>query len=471
MAEIPIKIRVIIVEDSASDAALIEYELTAWGFAVDATRVEDSKGLREALTKPCDIVISDFRLPQFNAILALEIVRKTVGDIPFILVSQAVGEGIAVEMMRAGANDYVMKSSLTRLGGAVERELKDAVLRRQAREASERIQLALDGAALGLVDVRIEAGERFVDRRFAEILGYTQKEFMAKKLNPMDLIHREDFPVANKKLREHYAGLTGSVAHEHRIQQKSGEWIWVMSRGKVVERSNDGTAVRYMGTLLDISERKAQEAEIAQLSQRLIEISEMERTSIAAELHDSIGQSLVLLRLTAQKFLAQHAMRNEENEEVLVKPIAQILEQTREISRRLSPDHLQKLGLASAIEDMLLSAAQASGVRIRHSLDALENFFPDNWNIQLYRVLQEAITNALKYSAATLIDVQALRIENFLTVTVEDNGKGFGDVKPRSGIGLTLMRERVRGLGGRIFFESSERGVLISIVIGAQEIS
>jgi PAS domain S-box-containing protein len=131
------------VEDSESDAALVVRLLENAGYDVKWGRVEQAAQMRTALeTETWDAIIADYRLPQFDAPSALTVLRETGLDIPFIVVSGAVGEERAVAMMKAGAHDYLMKSSLLRLVPAVEREIQDATVRRERRAAREALRLA-----------------------------------------------------------------------------------------------------------------------------------------------------------------------------------------------------------------------------------------------------------------------------------------------------------------------------------------
>jgi signal transduction histidine kinase len=115
---------------------LIVRHLESGGYHVDATRVETAAGLRAALASPAfDAVIADYHLPQFDGPTALAIVRESGRDVPFPVVSGTIGEERAAAMMRAGANDYVMKTNLMRLTPAVEREIRDALARRELRLA------------------------------------------------------------------------------------------------------------------------------------------------------------------------------------------------------------------------------------------------------------------------------------------------------------------------------------------------
>src|SRR5271157_1839024 len=135
------QIRILIVEDSEDDEKLLLRELHRGGYEVTSKRVETASAMTDALDREeWDFIISDYSLPQFSGLKALEVVKEKGLDIPFILVSGTIGEEVAVEAMRAGAQDYVMKNNLSRLCLAIERELQDANARRQQRETEQRLK-------------------------------------------------------------------------------------------------------------------------------------------------------------------------------------------------------------------------------------------------------------------------------------------------------------------------------------------
>lgn len=132
-----IPLRVLIIEDSELDAGLILRHLEKAGYAVKMTRVEDEPELLKALQASWDIIIADYQLPQFNTPAALKILQQSGKDIPFIVVSGAVGEETAVALMKSGARDYVMKDNLSRLPPIVERELIEVEVRRSKKQAND----------------------------------------------------------------------------------------------------------------------------------------------------------------------------------------------------------------------------------------------------------------------------------------------------------------------------------------------
>ena len=152
-------LRVLVVEDSESDYELLLMLLAGANYALDAERVEDERAMQAALAKGgWDVVISDHRLPRFSAHAALATLNAYGADIPFLIVSGAIGEEVAVEAMRAGADDYLMKDNLGRLEPALDRAIEVAASRRHRRETE---------AALA------ESEERFPDQ-YARWLDFEQ---------------------------------------------------------------------------------------------------------------------------------------------------------------------------------------------------------------------------------------------------------------------------------------------------------
>ncbi|HET9402769.1 MAG TPA: response regulator [Candidatus Acidoferrales bacterium] len=145
-----ISLRALIVEDSEEDCELLLRALHRGGFEVDHQRAYSSASLQESLKAgPWDVVISDYSMPGFSGIAALKIIRDLRMDVPFIFVSGTIGEDVAVEAMKLGAHDYVMKGNLTRLLPAIRRELEDARLRREHKEAEQRMRQLEKFEAIG----------------------------------------------------------------------------------------------------------------------------------------------------------------------------------------------------------------------------------------------------------------------------------------------------------------------------------
>jgi two-component system, cell cycle sensor histidine kinase and response regulator CckA len=146
------RIRVLIVEDSPDDAELITLELKRGGYDVHCVRVDDVASMRQALDESdWDLILSDYSMPRFSVKEALNVVEQKGVDVPFVIVSATIGEEAAVEAMKAGAHDYVLKHRLSRLVPAIKRELRESAVRRERRHLEEQLRHAQKLESLGLL--------------------------------------------------------------------------------------------------------------------------------------------------------------------------------------------------------------------------------------------------------------------------------------------------------------------------------
>ena len=185
----PRPLRVLLIEDSEFDAALILRLLTKGGYELQHRRIETAAELSQALEDEWDLIIADYNLPQFGAPAALEQVKETGRDVPFIIVSGAIGETTAVAAMKAGAHDYLMKDNLARLLPVLERELREAENREGRRRAKEALheselryrllwETATDAVILFDKTARID----FANPAVEEIFGYSAEEIMRQSV-------------------------------------------------------------------------------------------------------------------------------------------------------------------------------------------------------------------------------------------------------------------------------------------------
>jgi len=176
-------LRALIVEDVEDDALLLVDHLENSGFRLDWERVDTEPALREALQRHWDIVFSDYSMPRFSGTRALAVVRESDPDLPFIFVSGTIGEDIAVEAMKAGAQDYVMKGGLARLSPAIDRELREAVLRRERRRAEEslrQLSLVVKQAADSVFITDPSGCIEYVNPAFEELTGYAGSDALGQ---------------------------------------------------------------------------------------------------------------------------------------------------------------------------------------------------------------------------------------------------------------------------------------------------
>jgi PAS domain S-box-containing protein len=186
MSEVPSH-RFLIVEDDLADAELLTRQLRRDGFAFTAERVDTEADYAAALGGGCDLILSDYRLPRFTGLRALELLRQSGRDIPFILVSGTIGEEIAVQAMQAGAADYLLKDRLARLGPAVRHALEQARLRRERvraesdlAESERRLRDMLSNVDLVALMLDREGRVTFCNGYLLRLTGWSAEEVLAQ---------------------------------------------------------------------------------------------------------------------------------------------------------------------------------------------------------------------------------------------------------------------------------------------------
>jgi len=183
------ELHILILEDVAADAELIERELRKGDIAFSSRRVETKEDFQKELRDFMpDIILADFSLPTFSGLSALLIVKKENPDAPFILVSGAIGEELAVKMLKEGATDYVMKSHLSRLVPAVKRALREVEERRERKQAEEalheseeRYRTIFENTGTATVIIEEDSTISLANAEFEKLSGYPKDEIKGKK--------------------------------------------------------------------------------------------------------------------------------------------------------------------------------------------------------------------------------------------------------------------------------------------------
>ena len=267
-------VRILHVEDSPEDAELIRSMLESELPGVQFHRVEDEPSFLTALGSGLfNLVLSDYNLPSFDAMRALQMVRETSPDLPFIIVSGMVGEDRAVETLKAGGTDYVLKNSLSRLGPAVRRALEESRVRRKRREAEaalkgneERLRLVTRATNDAIWDWDLATNSVWFSEGFQTLFGYEvtgsepSVEFFTSRLHPDDL----DRVVSG--IRDAIKGEGNAWSGEYRFMKADGSYGYVFDRRYVIREG--GRAVRMIGAMMDITARKRAEEELRQSEER-----------------------------------------------------------------------------------------------------------------------------------------------------------------------------------------------------------
>jgi signal transduction histidine kinase/ligand-binding sensor domain-containing protein len=230
-------------------------------------------------------------------------------------------------------------------------------------------------------------------------------------------------------------------------------------------------AVAFVGLFAFIYEREVtrlrREKWIQQeFSQQQIESQEAERKRLAAELHDGLGQDLLVVNNELQQFLRE-GIGSKGDLRQAAALVQESIQSVREISSNLHPHHLDRLGFCAAVEAMTENISRSTGLTIQRSCDDIDRLLPKETEIHMYRIIQEALSNVVRHASAKNVNVQVKKNSETVEITVIDDGKGFNvnealERRPPlpsggglHGFGLSSMTERVRIVGGTIKIEST----------------
>jgi two-component system sensor histidine kinase UhpB len=457
-------LRFVLLEDDAHDAELIELELARNGFAVDWILTTGEANFRAALhPNPPDLVLADYTLPGFDGLAALKIVQAQCPDVPFIFVSGSLGEERAIEALKSGATDYVLKDRLQRLPAVVRRALSEARDRRERRSAEialeeQRLLLGtlIDNLPEMVYSVNTEGKLTVVNRALLDVLGKTREEVLGRRLSEV----WQEEPVLDVEAQSAQILRTGrSVTDQERA--------WIAADGSVrwftftmVPLRDHGTVAGLVCTIREVTAQKT-------LEQEILEISNREQRRLGSDLHDGLGQELTGLSLLLKGLevqLSREATQYLPQVQKISDLLARAIQSTRSLARGLAPVNLERGGLTEALRHLAARCSDMYSLNCTFTVG--EQKLPDieeGAATHLYRIAQEGTTNAARYARATSIAIDLRTVGRKLQLTVTDDGIGLsaGLAQGRPGMGLKIMEYRARMLGGTVNFEEPGKGTRI----------
>jgi len=404
-------LRILFLEDNLLDAELTARELRESGFDIKWQRVDTQADFMNRLTQdPPDIIISDDAMPQFSSGEALQCLRESGLTIPFIVVSHAIGEEEAVQLMRNGAADYLRKDRMGRLGEAVRHALREQQLRLQYAGVQEDLRV-----------LNRELEQRVVER--------TAELEAATRAKDHELIERQQ---VEQRLRE----LADTL--EERVNERTQQLSTTYDR------------LRALATDLTVAEQSA-------------------RRKLATELHDYLAQLLVVTRMKVGQLLKQdYDVEVRKIVEDVDKLLHQSLDYTRSLVSELTPQALYERGLGAALKWLGDQMRRQQILDVEVSLGVHDLQLPEADAVLLFQSVRELLFNVLKHGQTDRAAVSMTYAQNVLTLTVSDHGCGFDLEKLRNDrsdrFGLFSIRERMIDMGGGFDLQSEPgKGTVASL--------
>jgi two-component system sensor histidine kinase UhpB len=455
-------LKILMLEDDPSDAEFIQMILKRSGLSMTITLVSDQRDFIDAVQRETfDAILADNSLPQFNASNALNLLKEQRVDTPFILVTGTVSEEYAVDIIKKGADDYILKGNLTKLPSA----LTSAIEKHKTRKEKERAELALresekcyrilfEQASDGIVITNKWGQVIDANNKACLMTGYSFEELM--QLSFTEIFLEENMKGMKVPLTELVDGKT--IVAERRLQRKDGSLSYVELSAKQL---GDG---RFQAIARDVTDRKRLEAQLMaekiqqqkNLVQATLDGQEKERTDIGRELHDNINQILVATRLFLDAAETDQGIKDDMIKRSMSN-VDKAIEEVRRLSKSLvTPSSIEELGLQASIQDLIETIQLTTLLNVQfHVNDGILEVLTTQQQVALYRIVQEQLNNIIKHAAAKNIYVSIDQHDDYMELTIEDDGRGFEVDARHKGIGLSNMQNRAELLNGHVDIQST----------------
>ena len=471
-------LKILYLEDSQYDAEQVARVLKKAGIEFSMKLVDKQHEYEKALAEDQpDVILADHSLFEFNSLEALRIFKSLNLELPFILVTGTVSEEFAVNILKEGADDYLLKNNLARLPNAINSALEKFRIDRERREfmknliASEALLKEAEHIA-GIGSWQVDMSTRVVkwsDETY-RIYGYQPQEIVPSYEKFLSHVCPEDIEIVKAALA-HAVEKLDSYECEFKIVDKFGEVKSIASK-VVVQRDMDSNPVRLVGFIHDITARKQAEGEllettkeVARLEKELVEqqlshqkiiteltiqAQEKERQELGRELHDNINQILA----TVKMFLGMAIEKEHLRTQLLGKSLENVsnaIEEIRKLSRTLVAPSLGDIGFVEALEELIDEINSTKRVAVHFNCDKyIDKRLDAKKALMLYRIVQEQMNNILKYSRAGQVTITLKTVSDSVFLSIADNGVGFDPAKKGKGIGLRNISGRVEFFSGKM---------------------
>ena len=287
-------------------------------------------------------------------------------------------------------------------------------------------------------------------------LDFTGRTLDAERGNGwMEGVHPDDLEACSTTYQLAF-DQGGPYRMEYRLRRYDGEYRWILESGEP-RFTPDGSTAGHIGSAVDITDLKAARATLSSLNRRLIQVQEQERSRVARELHDDVCQRMVMLAMDLQQFgesLPDGADDARGQLKGLCADVRALGRDVNAISHRLHSSRLGVLGLPAVAAAFCEEIAMRHDIAVDFAHEGVPTQLTDDVATSLFRVLQEALSNAIKHSGASRYQVRLQGVNDGVQLDVVDEGRGFDVAMTTSGLGLMSMEERLRLVDGKVSLES-----------------
>jgi PAS domain S-box-containing protein len=340
------------------------------------------------------------------------------------------------------------------------------------RRSEERYELAVRGAGVGIWDWDIRTGKVYYSPRWKMVFGYDENEIGGSVDDWARLLHPDERDWILKFQDDFLAGTSTTVTVEYRLRHKDGSYRWIVAHGLVL-RDEQGKAIRLVGSHGDITDRKVAEEALERERQslwRMLQASDHERQTISYEIHDGLTQYLAgaTMQFQVHDALKEGSPKKARKAyETAVELVHQAHSEARRLINEVRPPVIDENGIEMAISHLVHEQRRHGGPKIECHSDVQFGRLPPILENAIYRIAQEALTNACKHSKSKNVAVTMTQEGQVVRLEVRDNGIGFDPATVQKGhFGLEGIRQRVRLLGGRLTVESQpDSGTLVQVVV------
>lgn len=499
-------LHILLLEDDLADSELIHATLKNGGINCELKRVTTCEDFLTELQKDnLDLILSDYSLPQFDGLSALEIAQQTCPHVPFILVSGILGEETAIEALKNGATDYVLKQRLQRLLPSVQRALHESQERRELKRAEESLRqtddmlrVVVDASPVAIITLSLDYQVLTWNKTAEQIYGWKRLEILHQPL-----------PVIAESYKSVFAGCVERVLQNQTL--KNLEFRHLRKDGSEVDinvslapiHDSTGNSCCFVMTAIDITLSKQREAERRVLLQREQKArADAEKASLIKDEFLAIVSHELRTPLNAilgwTKLIRSGRIKQEKFEQALevidrnATLQAQLIEDLLDISRIIRGKldlELNSVNLANVIRETVETlglAAEAKSINVQLNLDNnVKNIVGDS--NRLSQIMWNMLSNAIKFTpAGGSIEINLCEINSTAQIQVSDTGIGIradflasvfeyfrqaDGSKTRSkgglGLGLAITRHLVEAHGGTIQAESlgEQQGAIFTVIL------